>query len=199
MPGVGNGRTTKPPRDLPELETERLLLRKMRLADAPAVFAYASDPDISRYVSWETHRTVRDSEDFLRHVTGGYERGDLLAWGLVLKEDGAFVGTCGLDAGYEPEHARAEMGYALSREHWGRGLMPEAVRTVLAFGFGSLGLNRVQARCAAENLASARVMEKVGMTYEGTLRESEYLNGAYTDMRLYSILRREFPPPPRHR
>jgi [ribosomal protein S5]-alanine N-acetyltransferase len=76
---------------------------------------------------------------------------------------------------YAPEHARAELGYVLSREHWGKGLMPEAVRAVIRFGFGRMELNRIQARCVAENTASARVMEKAGMTYEGTLRESEYL------------------------
>ena len=94
--------------------------------------------------------------------------------------------------GYAPEHARAELGYVLSREHWGKGLMPEAVRAVMAFGFEKLSLNRIQARCIAENLASARVMEKAGMTFEGTLRESEFIKGAYRDIKLYSILRREY-------
>ena len=180
--------------DLPELETERLLLRKMRLDDAEAVFAYASDPEVTRYVLWDTHRSVEDSESFLRSATEGYERGDFGGWGVVLKVDGAFVGTCGVDAGYAPEHARAELGYVLSREHWGKGLMTEAVRAVIAFGFEQLSLNRIQARCIAENVASARVMEKAGMTHEGTLRESEFIKGAYRDIELYSILRREYRP-----
>jgi ribosomal-protein-alanine N-acetyltransferase len=187
--GPGGGRVFA---DLPELETERLLLRRMRLDDAEAVFAYASDPEVTRYVLWETHRSIEDSESFLRSATEGYERGDFGGWGVVLKDDGAFVGTCGVDAGYAPEHARAELGYVLSREHRGKGLMPEAVRAVIAFGFEKLSLNRVQARCIAENVASARVMEKAGMTYEGTLRESEFIKGAYRDIKLYSILRREY-------
>jgi [ribosomal protein S5]-alanine N-acetyltransferase len=178
--------------DLPELETERLVLRKMRLDDAEAMFAYASDPEVTRYVLWDTHRSIEDSESFLRSATEGYERGDFGGWGIVLKDDGAFVGTCGVDAGYAPEHARAELGYVLSREHWGKGLMPEAVRAVIAFGFEKLSLNRVEARCIAENTASARVMEKAGMTYEGTLREREFIKGAYRDIKLYSILRREY-------
>ncbi len=178
--------------DLPELETERLLLRKMRLDDAEAMFAYASDPEVTRYVLWDTHRSIEDSESFLRFAIEGYEKGDFGGWGVVLKDSGVFIGTCGLDAGYAPEHARAELGYVLSREHWGKGLMPEAARAVIAFGFGSMGLNRIQARCIAENTASARVMEKAGMTYEGTLRESEFIKGAYRDMKLYSILRHEY-------
>ena len=178
--------------NLPELETERLLLRKMRLDDAEAMFAYASDPEVTRYVLWDTHRSIEDSESFLSFATEGYERGDFGGWGVVLKDDGAFIGTCGLDAGYAPEHARAELGYVLSREHWGKGLMPEAVRAIIRFGFGRMQLNRIEARCIAENTASARVMEKAGMTYEGTLREREFIKGAYRDMKLYSILRREY-------
>jgi ribosomal-protein-alanine N-acetyltransferase len=97
----------------------------------------------------------------------GYERGDFGGWGVILKDSGEFVGTCGVDVNYAPEHTRAELGYVLSRDHWGRGLMPEAVRAVIRFGFGCIELNRIQARCIAENTASARVMEKAGMTYEG--------------------------------
>jgi [ribosomal protein S5]-alanine N-acetyltransferase len=178
--------------DLPELETGRLLLRRMRLDDAEAMFAYASDPEVTRYVLFETHRTVEDSETFLRLAVEGYERGDFGGWGVVLKDSGAFVGTCGVDVNYAPEHTRAELGYVLSRDHWGRGLMTEAVRAVIRFSFRRMELNRIQARCIAENTASARVMEKAGMTYEGTLRESEFIKGAYRDMKLYSILRREF-------
>jgi [ribosomal protein S5]-alanine N-acetyltransferase len=155
--------------DLPELETERLLLRRMRRDDAQAMFAYASDPEVTRYVLFDTHRSLEDSEAFLRFAVGGYERGDFGGWGVVLKDSGVFIGTCGVDVNYAPEHARA----------------------VIRFGFGRLELNRIQARCVAENTASARVMEKVGMTYEGTLRESEYIKGAFRDMKIYSILRRE--------
>jgi ribosomal-protein-alanine N-acetyltransferase len=143
-------------------------------------------------VLFETHRSVEDSDAFLRFAVEGYERGDVGGWGVVLKDSGAFVGTCGVDVNYAPEHARAELSYVLSLEHWGKGLMPEAVRAVIRFGFGRMGLNRIQARCMAENTASARVMEKAGMTYEGTLREPEFIKGAYRDMKIYTILRREF-------
>lgn len=93
---------------------------------------------------------------------------------------------------YSREHASAELGYVLSRSYWGRGLMPEAVRAMIRFGFQRMDLNRIEARCIAKNTASARVMEKAGMTREGTLRESELIKGAFRDMKRYSILRREF-------
>ncbi len=107
-------------RNLPTLETDRLILRKMTLNDAEAVFAYASDPEVTRYVSWETHRKIGDSESFLRSVVEGYERGEAAEWGIVYKGDGRFVGGCGV-VRWELDHSRAELGYVLSREYWGRG------------------------------------------------------------------------------
>lgn len=183
----GGGSVGGPPR----LETERLVLRKMTLGDAAAVFAYASDPEVTRYVLWETHRSVEDSRAFLELTERKYEGGGEPDWGMVYKGDGRFVGTCGF-VGWSREHARAEMGYVLNRTYRGRGLVPEAVRAMIAFGFEKMDLNRVEARCVAENTASARVMEKAGMTYEGTLRQREFLKGAYRDMKLYAILRGEY-------
>ena len=179
--------------DLPTLETERLILRKMTPNDVGAVFAYASDPEVARYVLWETHRSIEDSRAFVELVVSRYESGGEPEWGIVYKGDHRFVGTCGI-VSWEPEHARAELGYALSREYWGRGLMPEAVCAMISFGFGRMGLNRIEARCIAENSASARVMQKAGMTCEGTLRQRERIKGKYRDMEIYSILRGEHRP-----
>ncbi len=179
-------------KDLPTLETERLILRKMVLNDAEAVFAYASNSEVSRYTLWETHRSIEDSRAFLEFATQKYENGGEPDWGIVYRGNGCLVGACGL-VNWEAEHARAEVGFVLSREYWGRGLMSEAVRAILRFGFERMNLNRIEARCIAENAASARVMEKAGMFYEGTLRQREYIKGAYRDIKLYAILKKGFP------
>jgi ribosomal-protein-alanine N-acetyltransferase len=178
--------------DLPTLETERLILRKMAPNDAEAVFAYASDPEVSRYTLWETHRSIEDSRAFLKLITAKYENGGEPDWGITYRGDGYLVGACGL-VNWEAEHARAEIGFVLSRRYWGRGFMPEAVRAMFRFGFERMNLNRIEARCIAENAASARVMEKAGMAYEGTLRQREYIKGAYRDIKLYAILKEGFP------
>ena len=178
-------------KDLPTLETDRLILRKMTPDDAEAVFAYASDSEVSRYVLWETHRSIEDSRAFLDLTTSKYESGGEPDWGIVYKGDHHFVGTCGI-VSWEPYHARAELGYALSRDYWGRGFMAEAVRAIISFGFKKMNLNRIEARCIAENVASARVMEKAGMLYEGTLRQRELVKGEHRDMKVYSILRDEY-------
>ena len=179
-------------KDLPTLETERLILRKMVLNDAEAVFAYASNSEVSRFTLWETHRSIEDSRAFLEFATQKYENGGEPDWGIVYRGNGCLVGACGL-VNWEAEHARAEVGFVLSREYWGRGLMSEAVRAILRFGFERMNLNRIEARCIAENAASARVMEKAGMVYEGTLRQREYIKGAYRDIKLYAILKKGFP------
>ena len=179
-------------KDLPTLETERLILRKMVLNDAESVFAYASNSEVSRYTLWETHRSIEDSRAFLEFATQKYENGGEPDWGIVYRGNGCLVGACGL-VNWEAEHARAEVGFVLSREYWGRGLMSEAVRAILRFGFERMNLNRIEARCIAENAASARVMEKAGMVYEGTLRQREYIKGAYRDIKLYAILKKGFP------
>jgi [ribosomal protein S5]-alanine N-acetyltransferase len=176
----------------PTLETDRLILRRMTPSDAEAVFAYASDPEVTRYVIWETHRSIEDSRAFLDLVAGKHESGGEPDWGIVYKGDHHFVGTCGI-VSWEPDHARAELGYALSRHYWGRGLMVEAVQAMIAFCFDRMNLNRIEARCIAENVASTRVMEKAGMTHEGTLRQREFIKGAYRDIEVYSILRSEPP------
>jgi ribosomal-protein-alanine N-acetyltransferase len=179
-------------KDLPTLGTERLILRKMVLNDAEAVFAYASNSEVSRYTLWETHRSIEDSRAFLEFATQKYENGGEPDWGIVYRGNGCLVGACGL-VNWEAEHARAEVGFVLSREYWGRGLMSEAVRAILRFGFERMNLNRIEARCIAENAASARVMEKAGMVYEGTLRQREYIKGTYRDIKLYAILKKGFP------
>lgn len=177
---------------LPAIETDRLVLRKMDLDDARAVYAYASDPLVTRYVRWETHGSLEDSIAFLRYEIEHYEAGDLGDWGIVYKGTGRFVGAGGFMAGWRPEHARAELGYVLAKGYWGRGFMSEAVRAMIRFGFERLDLNRIEARCITENRASARVMDKAGMSREGTLRRRDLVKGEFRDIEIYSILRGEF-------
>lgn len=178
---------TEPANDPPALETERLVLRAMTPGDAEAVFAYASDPEVSRYTIWETHRTIEDSKAFLKSVAGKYGSGGEPDWGIVYKGDRRLIGACGF-VNWSREHDRAEVGFTLHRGYWGRGLAAEAVRALIRFGFERMRLNRVEARCIAENTVSARVMHKAGMTCEGTLRRREFVKGAYRDMKLYAVL-----------
>ena len=175
--------------ELPQIETERLLLRKVTIDDVPDLLATASDPEVARYTTWEPYDSVEEARRFLESVISNYELGEPANWGLELKENGKFIGMCGFMAGsWEPEYARASLGYAIGREYWGRALVTEAVRAAIEFGFEKLALNRIEARCVAENTASERVMQKAGMSYEGTLRDYVFRKGRYWDYRVYSIL-----------
>jgi len=178
--------------DLPEIQTERLLLRKVTPGDAEDMLAYISDPEVARHTTWEPYDSIEQVRDHLRSVISNYERGEPANWGVTLRESGRLIGMCGFMAGsWEPEYARASLGYAIAREYWDRGLTTEAVRAAIAFGFNHLSLNRIEARCIAENTASERVMQKAGLSYEGTLRDYVFRKGAYRDYKVYSILRRE--------
>jgi ribosomal-protein-alanine N-acetyltransferase len=175
---------------VPRLETARLVLRQIVPDDADDVFAYASDSEVAAWTTWEAHQTLDDSREFIGRVQRWYADGFGGPWGLELKETGRLIGTCGM--AITPHHSRAELGYALGRRWWGHGLMTEAVLEALRYGFNDVGLNRIEARCIPANIGSARVMEKAGMTYEGTLREQFYAKGSFVDLKMYSILWHEW-------
>ena len=178
-------------KNLPYLETERLKFRKLSMRDAGDVFEYASVPEVTLYVSWTPHRTIADTKSFLKHVLFQYEKGIPASWGLVLKENDKLIGT----GGYlwcSTEHSKAEIGYVISDKYWNKGYMTEALKKILQFGFETMSLERIEARCFVENTASERVMQKCGMKLEGILRSSLHIKGAFIDCKLYSILKSEY-------
>ncbi|MEW5760632.1 MAG: GNAT family protein [Candidatus Thermoplasmatota archaeon] len=177
--------------DIPKLETKRLILRKMTLDDAKDLFEYASDPDVAKYVSWDYHKSIEDSINFIKSVIQKYEKKEVSEWGIIYKGDGKFIGTCGY-VWWVPAHDRAEIAFALSKKYWNKGLITEAVEEVIKFGFEKMMLNKIMASCMIENIASRRVLEKVGMTFEGILREHIFARGSYHDLKVYSILRKEY-------
>lgn len=176
---------------LPVLETERLLLRNLCFDDAEDIFEYACDPDVPKYSTWSAHQSIEDTYDFLDAVIADYKNHNSTDWGILHKADNKIIGTCGF-VNWFPDQFRSEIGYALSKKYWSQGYMPEAVRAIINFGFQLMKLNRIEARCMIENTASARVMEKVGMKFEGVLRQQLFTKGSFYDMKIYSILRTEW-------
>jgi RimJ/RimL family protein N-acetyltransferase len=177
--------------NLPILETERLLLRKITRDDAPDVFEYASDPEVPTYMSWEPHQSIQETYDYLERAMRRYQEHNPGPWAIIHRCDAKMIGTCSFSF-WDREHNSSELGYVLNRRYWGQGYMSEAVRAVVAFGFRELGMNRIQARCDVPNVGSARVMEKAGMTFEGVLRQQLFEKGSYRDIKIYSILRSEW-------
>ena len=149
----------------PVLDTRRLRLRLPVMEDAAGVAEYATDPDVSRYLSWPRHRSPADAEAFLKYAIGAVEKGHERNWVIVDRATSGVVGTIGLRV----QGHRMELGYALGRRWWGQGLATEAADAVVAWALAQPDVHRVWAVCDVDNAASARVLEKVGMRREGRL------------------------------
>ena len=173
---------------LPVLETGRLTLRPLRMRDAADIYAYASDPEVARYVLWEPHTSLAETRSYIRCMRGLYRRGLPSSWAVALRDSGRVIGTVGL-MWYSDQNRSAEVGYSFARKDWNRGYATEALRAVLASVFASLPVNRVEAQHDVRNPASGRVMEKCGMKKEGILRQRILNKGEYVDVALWSLLR----------
>ena len=177
---------------LMELHTPRLLLREFVTADWSAVLAYQRDARYLQYYEW-TDRTPGDAQRFVQMFLDQQEEQPRRKFQLavVLKAGGQLIGNCGIRQ--TAAGAReADIGYELSPEHWGFGYATEAARAIVQFGFAELRVHRIRAWCIADNVASARVLEKIGLKLEGRLREKEYFKGRWWDTLVYGMLEHEW-------
>lgn len=148
----------------PTVMTERLLLRRLAKDDAAALYDFASIPEVSRYLFWEPHPTLHYTRSYLKDLVQLYRRLEYFEWGVVCREDGRLIGTCGFTA-FDHGAWRGEIGYSFHPAVWGQGYATEAVRATIAFGFERLGLEAVTARFALVNAASVHVLLKCGMHF----------------------------------
>lgn len=171
-----------------EIVTPRLLLRPYRWQDLDDVLAYACDEPWARYLPVPWPYTRRDGERFIAaQVLLDSEQES--RWAIVL--EGTVIG--GVNLRWVPPHHLAELGYALARVHWGRGLATEAAQAVLTAAFAcDAALNRIRAIADARNVASTRVLAKLGMTREGILRQNRMFRGVLIDEVWYGVLRSEW-------
>lgn len=151
-----------------EIRSHRLVLRRPVQADAPAIFdGYARDPEVLRHLSWRPHRSLAETQGHLDYFTAQWATGERGAYVIDTAER---TGVGGLDLRLGDEGRTVAVGYVLRRDHWGRGLMTEALGACIGVVMADPGVWRVWGHCDVENLASARVMEKAGMAFEGVLR-----------------------------
>jgi [ribosomal protein S5]-alanine N-acetyltransferase len=179
----------------PTLHTARLRLRPFTGADAAALFALHSNAHVLRYWDSPPWSDPACAERFLAVSRQMAEDGSGARLAMDRVSDGVFIGWCGLTR-WNPEHRSASMGYCLDDAAWGHGYATEGARAVLQWAFDTLDLNRVQAEADTRNVASARVLEKLGFLREGTLREDCVVNGDVSDSGVYGLLRREWQPVP---
>ena len=169
-----------------QIDGERIHLRPLQLSDAEDMYEYASDEETTKYV-FDTHKNLEDTKEtiakyFIAKPLGKYA--------IVLKETNKMMGT--IDFRVDEKDKKAEMGYTLNKNYWGKGYTTEAGKLMLQLGFEELGLLRVFAFYDERNAASGKVMEKLGMTYEGTFRRNRFVKGESVNDRCYSILKEEY-------
>jgi RimJ/RimL family protein N-acetyltransferase len=172
--------------------TSRLVLREFFWDDWPAVLAYQSEPAYLRYNPW-TERAADDAQAFVQRFIDWQRDEPRYRYQLAvtLQETGELIGNCGLRLEH-PGAMEGDIGYEFAPQHWGNGYATEAARSMLALGFEELRLHRIWAWCIAENVASAHVLEKIGMQREGQHRDKEWFKGRWWDTYTYAILAHEW-------
>ena len=173
--------------DQPTLHTPRLVLRPFAPADAPAVEQLASAREVADTTLNIPHPyPAGTAAAFIEGRAAAWREGAGVAYAITSRETGGFLGGVGLHL--TPRHRRAELGYWIGVPHWGCGYCTEAARVVLAFGFDALGLHRIEAHHFTRNPASGRVMQKLGMRFEGVHREAVIRWDRFEDLASYAIL-----------
>ena len=176
-----------------EIKTERLILREFQTSDWPAVLAYQSDPRYLRFYEW-TERTPEAVQQFIEKYFVGPQRAQpriKFQLAAVLQSNQQLIGNCGIRMN-TADAREGDIGYEFAPDHWGHGYATEAARAMVKFGFTELKLHRISSWCIADNIASARVLEKLGMQAEGRLRENEYFKGRWWDTLLFGMLEHEW-------
>lgn len=175
------------------LETERLILRRFTPGDAEAMFAnWASDAEVTKYLTWPTHSSSAVTAQLLDGWIAGYADGAHYNWAIALKANpDEPIGNISVVNRIDARVGLAEVGYCMGRAWWHRGIMPEALGAVMNYLFDEVGVNKVQARHDPRNPNSGRVMLKCGLKYEGTLRQIDWNNQGVCDASYYGLLASE--------
>ena len=186
---------------LPTINTSRLTLREMKISDYADMYEYSKLSEVTRYLLWREHPDEAYTKAYLKRVRKHYRDFSYYDWAIIyngtgyhdplVKYSGRLVGTCGFSSIDEENHV-GELGYVLNPALHGNEVALEAARAVMDFGFNELGLNRIEAKYIIGNTASRRVMDKLGMKYEGTMRSAMLIKGIYRDIGICAILKNEF-------
>lgn len=171
----------------PALTGRRVRLRGPRADDADALFTLFSDPDVMRYWSRPPMTVRAEAEGLIDEIGESFSTRSGFNWMVVQPEDDVVIGTTALFR-FEPRHRRAEIGYSLRSDHWGRGLATEAVTVMLDWAIRTLGLHRVEADIDPRNDGSRRILTRLGFASEGVLRERYFVGDEVSDTELFGLL-----------
>ncbi len=173
--------------EFPELESDRLVMRKQSVADVDSIYILRSDKNVMKYMDSNCQQSRSEAEKFVSENTEVNANGKGLFWMLVERESGQVIGDFAFWQ-IDKNNRLTEIGYTLSPEYWGKGYMKEAMAMAIDFGFDKLGLHRIEANINPGNDGSRRLLQASGFIKEGTVRENIFYNGGYWDSELYGLL-----------
>lgn len=176
--------------EFPVLKTKRLELVEITDEHLIDLFNLFGDEDVVRFYNMGKYSDLSDGQKFVDWYRNRYRDGLAIRWGISLKGKTDIIGTAGFN-NYTAYH-RANIGYDLQKVYWNRGYVTEALEAIIAFGFSTLKVNRIEAEVMQGNVSSERVLEKLGFTKEGVLRQWMLWNDTYYDMSMYSILKENY-------
>ncbi len=171
----------------PVLESERLLFRKFDKKDAGALFKVRSNEQVMKYMDSLVHKTSSDSSTLISSITTDFKNKAGINWAIVAKSTNQFIGSFSFWRLIKP-HCRAEIGYSMHTDYWGKGLMTETFKTLIEFGFNNLQLHSLEANVNPQNMQSIKLLERVGFRKEAHFRENFLYNGQFNDSLLYCLL-----------
>jgi [ribosomal protein S5]-alanine N-acetyltransferase len=171
--------------NFPQLETKRLTLRQTTHTDAEAIFAIFSDPKVTQFHNLDTFVHIDEAIATIERRKKGFERDLGIRWGIARKQDNVSIGSCGFT--WIKEANAAEIGYELDSQFWKQGIMSEALRSILHYGFENKGLDFVVAKVMLENLASKKLLEKLGFSSQGILKQHGFWKGKHHDLERFVL------------
>lgn len=178
--------------NFPALITDRLILRPMSIEDAPALFRIWSDPEVTKYLNITAFTDIEQAREMIELLNRLAIEQKAIRWTIFVKETNHPIGSCGYNTWIKEEGYRGEIGYDLDLKYWGRGIMSEALHALIKIGFNTMGFNRIEALVEPENISSTKLLKKIGFCEEGTLRDYQFNKEKFTDLTIYSLLKREY-------
>lgn len=172
------------------IQTPRLILSPLKDSDAQDIFEIFSDKKVMQFYDLLPFETLERAKEQVQFFTNGYAQKQMIRWGIRFKENSKLIGTCGFFA-FNEDAEKAELGYELNSSYQGKGIMTEAISEALVFLFRQTTVNRVEAYVEPENIPSQKLLEKLGFTKEGTLRQYERCRGELIDICVFGLLRKE--------
>ena len=177
-------------KDFSGLRSDRLFLRKLSMEDAKDIFEFTSLDETSNGLSWYPHKNINTTREFILSILDKYENNVASQWAIELIEEKRVIGITGFISFFD-EHHKGEVAYVLSPRYQGKGFMTESLNMVIQYAFNKMDLNRIEAKCEIDNIASERVMQKLGMCFEGCLYDYLYRKGEARSYKFYALLKKD--------